>query len=281
MKNDRAGFTIIELLLVAVLGLLVMAGAYSTLIRQGEAYTTFSAMSGTQQDTRTGVDLLGAELRELSANGADLILATPDSIRFRALRSFGLLCDQNKINKKLIVAQFGVQPFRAGDSLLVYVDGDSLKADDDSWQREYVNSTSNVTVCGTTLGVSLGTLLPNANLIELTIGITLKADSVYPGAPIRSFDLITYGGGTWDGMPMLMRREGASTAPLLGPIEDPGGIEFSYYDGAGNELTSFPLDAATRASVQRIQVKIRAERRTARSGTHQDSLITDVYLRGS
>lgn len=282
MRGRREGVTIVELLLVLLLGTVVMAAAYTTLIRQSQSYSALSAMTGTQQDTRTGIDLLGAELRELSANGADLLLATPDSVRFRALRSFGILCDQNKINKKLVVQQFGVQPFRAGDSLLVYVDGDSLKAADDSWQREYVNNTSTTTVCGTTLGASLAGLYGTANLIELTVGNSLKADSIYPGAPIRAFDVLTYGAGTWDGRPMLLRKQGGNVAPLLGPIEDPGGIELSYFDGLGNELTGFPLNAATRASVRRIQVMLRAERQSgSQGGTHQDSLTTDVYLRGS
>lgn len=282
MRSHREGFTIIELLMVLVLGTMVMVSAYTALIRQSQSYSTLSAMTGTQQDTRTGIDLLGAELREVSANGSDLLLATPDSVRFRALRSFGILCDQNKINKKLIVQQFGVQPFRTGDSVLVYVDGDSLQAEDDSWQREYVNSTSAITLCGTTLGLSLIEQFGSANLIELTVGNSLKSDSIYPGAPVRAFDVLTYGVGTWDGRPMLLRRQGSDIAPLLGPIEDPGGIELSYFDGQGNELTGFPLDAATRASVRRIQVTLRAERHTGSpGGTHQDSLITDVFLRGS
>lgn len=281
MRADRAGFTFIELLLVVVLGMIVLAGGYTTLLRQTDAYSTFSAMTGTQQDTRTGIDLLASELRELSASGADLVLATPDSIRFRALRSFGILCQNtHKLNKKLIVAQFGVQPFKAGDSILVYVDGDSLQARDDKWQREYVNTTAAAT-CGTVLGVNLGTLSPGATLTELTIGTTLKSDSVYPGAPVRSFNLITYTAGTSDGIPMLMRLEGGSEAPMLGPIEDPGGIELSYFDGTGTELTNFPLSAADRETVRRIKIKLRAERRSVRNDTYQDSLTTDVYLRGS
>lgn len=281
MRNTREGITLIELLLVMVLGMIVVGGAYTTLLSQSDAYGTLNARAGTQQDTRMGIDLLSAELRELSANGSDLTLASASSIQFRALRGFGILCDQNKINKKLIVARLGVQPFSEKDSILVYVDGDSLKAADDVWQREYINSVS-ATTCGAVLGLglTLSSLLPDATFAELTVGNTLRTDSIFPGAPIRSFDVVTYEVGTWGGAPMLLRKEAGNASPLL-PIREGDGLALRYFDGAGTELTTLPLDAAARASVRRIQVVLRGERRSVRAETYQDSLMTDVYLRGS
>lgn len=281
MRTAREGMTMIELLLVMVLGMIIVGGAYTTLLSQSDAYGTLNAMSETQQDTRMGIDVLRAELRELSANGSDLAAATPTSVRFRAPRSFGILCDQNKINKKLIVARLGMQPFTAGDSILIYVDGDSLKAADDVWQREYVNNVSSTT-CGAIigLGLSLSSLLPDATFTELSIGPSLRSDSIFPGAPVRSFDVVTYEAGTWDGMPMLVRKQGSDVAPLL-LIRDTDGLTLRYFDGLGNELTTFPLNAAARQSVRRIQVVLRSERRSVRADTYQDSLTTDVSLRGS
>lgn len=281
MRTTREGVTMIELLLVMVLGMIIVAGAYTTLLSQTDAYGTLNAMSETQQATRMGLDVLGAELREVSANGSDLAAATSSSVSFRALRSFGILCDQNKINNKLIVGRLGVQPFTAGDSVLVYVDGDSLKAADDVWQREYVQNVASTT-CGAIIGsgLSLGSLLPNATFVELSVGTSLKKDSIYPGAPIRSFNRVTYEVDTWDGRPMLVRKQGSDVAPLL-LGRDPDGLTLRYFDELGNELTTFPLDAAARESVRRIQVILRSERRSVRADTYQDSLTTDVFLRGS
>ncbi len=216
---QRQGFTMVELLLTLVLGMVIMGAAYEAMLRQSDAYRVFDAMSATQQDIRTGADLLGAELRELSSSGADLVMATPDSLRFRALRKFGLLCDKNKISKKLVVAQTGLESFVPGDSLLIYVDNDTLQAEDDSWRIDYVNNVSVSVACGTTLGISLGAVLPSANLIELTTGsAALKYDSIFPGAPVRSFEMLTYRTGTVGGQTLLVRTRGNNVAPLVGPL---------------------------------------------------------------
>lgn len=281
MSTHRNGFGLIELLLVMVLGLIILGAAYDTLIRQDQSYRVFSAMSATQQDTRTGLDLLSAELRELSTTGADMVMATPDSVRFRALRKFGLLCDKDKVSRRLVVAQVGLDPFRAGDSLLVYVDGDSLQAADDRWERDYVSSVTTSVTCGTTLGLSLAGLLPSASLIELTTDMSLKFDSVFPGAPVRSFEMLTYKQATWEGQPTLVRVRGNDVVPLLGPLDASNGFQLRYYDGMNNEMTAFPFSAADRASVRRIEVTLDAARVTGPNERHTDVLVTDVYLRGS
>lgn len=283
MGTSRGGFTFIEMLLVMVLGVMLLAGAYGTLARQEQGYRHMTAMAATQQDTRTGIELLSAELREISAGGADLLMATPDSLRFRALRKFGILCDKSSNDKKLTVAQLGADPFAAGDSLLIYVDQDSLTATDDYWVSEYVQNVGTISLCGTTLGLSLGTVLASSELTVLQLpGAGLKFDSVYAGAPIRSFEILTYRTGDYDGEHMLLRRyQSDAPVPLFGPVENPGGLALRYFDGSGNELTSFPLNAADRASVRRVEVKLRAQRITGgTTGTYTDSLVTEIFFRG-
>lgn len=282
MRTQRGGYTFIEVLVVLVVGMIVLLGAFSTLLRQQEAYGQMGAMAGTQEDARTGLDVLSAELRELSAVGGDLLMATPDSLRFRALRKLGLVCDTDKNNKRLTVAQIGADPFAVGDSVIVYADQDSLRADDDVWQRGAVSALGSA-VCITTLGLNLATLLPSANLSLLTLaGAGLKFDSIYPGAPVRSFETLSYRAGAWGGEDMLVRDADGAVSPLVGPLPATDGFALRYFDGSGTELTSFPLSAADRASVRRIRVEIHAERvGGGQAGTHQDSLISDVFTRGS
>lgn len=281
MSSRREGFTLIELLLVLVLGAIILGAAVETLIRQDEAYTFYNAKTEAQQDTRTGIDLLAAEIRELSSTGADLIMATPDSMRFRALRKFGLLCDKDKWAKRLVVAQLGMEPFESGDSILVYVDGDTLMARDDEWQVDYVQNTSTSIACATTLGINLAGLMPSADLIQLTTGMALRYDSVYPGAPVRSFETLTYRKATWNSVDLLARIQNGAVAPLVGPLAAADGFVLQYYDAFGNELTSFPLSAADRAAVARIRVRLNAVRRIGGGETYNDVLTTDVYLRGA
>ncbi|NIQ56242.1 MAG: hypothetical protein GWN02_18920 [Gemmatimonadetes bacterium] len=274
------------MLLTLILGLVLMAGAYGVLIRQDRAYSELRAATATQQDSRTGIDLLTGELREISSAGGDLVMATRDSIRFRALRKFGTVCQTDNSNKKMMVVQTGIEPFAAGDSIAVYVDRDTLMAEDDLWQQEVVNTVSTSTACTTTLGAALASLLPGSPLIELRFtGIALKYDSIYPGAPIRSYEVLTYRAADWNGDWLLVRDHVESgsrvTVPLLGPIADPRGFVLRYFDGTGTELTAFPLSAADRAAVRRIQVWILAERPAGHAGDHGDGLLTDIHLRGN
>ena len=65
MTSDRSGFTLVELLIVAVLGLIVVLSAGQILISNRQAYTAQTATVSGQQTTRMAVEVLFAELREL------------------------------------------------------------------------------------------------------------------------------------------------------------------------------------------------------------------------
>lgn len=282
MKTMREGFTFVELLLVLVLGTMLLGAVYETLSRQEQAYGLFSAVAGTQQDTRLGMDVLASELKEVSAGGGDLIMATQDSLKIRALRQFGIICATDKNNKRFTVATLGVGGFVVGDSVVIYVDQDSLKAADDTWQRETLSAVG-TTSCTTTLGLSLGSLLPGGTLQQLTVpGSGLRFDSIFPGAPIRSFETVTYRVGTTDGEPFLQRVVKGAATPLFGPVPATDGFKIEYFDTAGTQLTTFPLSAADRGVVHRIRLQLYARRRAGAPGsTYTDSLVSDIYLRGS
>lgn len=283
MTTQRGGFTFIEMMLVLILGLTLMAGAYGVLIEQDEAYGTLRARAATQQDARMGIDLLTAELREISTVGGDLAMADDDAIRFRALRKYGIVCQTDKNNKRIVVAQRGMDPFAADDSIAVYVDQDSLQAADDVWQQDLIDGVSSPAVCLTSLGAMIATVLPGYDLTQLQInGAGLRYDSIYPGAPIRSYEVLTYRTATSDGRTMLVRQDVDGVVPLLGPLTDTDGLVFRYYDAMGTELTGVPLSATDRESVRRIQIVLRTERQSgSQSGERTEELVTDVHLRGS
>lgn len=281
MSTRRDGFTLIELLLVLVLGMVLLGAAFQTMSQQEQAYGLFNAMAATQGDTRLGVELLTSELREVSADGSDLLLATPDSLRIRALRKFGLVCLTNKSNSQITVAQIGADPFATGDNIVVYVDQDPLKASDDIWQFSQVSNIQSTSTCGSLLGGALGLLIPDARLTILKVGGSLRFDSIFPGAPVRSFETLMYRLGDWQGEKVLERVHDGTSAPMFGPLSETDGFVVSYFDTLGTELTAFPLSEADRASVQRLRIELRAERRAGAARTHTDSLITEIYLRGN
>jgi hypothetical protein len=283
VRTAREGFTIVELLLVLLLGTLLLGAVYDSMSRQERAYGMFNAMAATQQDTRIGMDLLSAELRELSPGAGDLLMATEDSLRIRALRKFGIVCITDKNNKRFGVAKIGATDFAAGDSIAIYVDGDSLKAKDDTWQTTQIQGVASMLNCASTLGLLTGILMPSSELQQVTVvGAGLKFDSIYPGAPVRSYELLTYRVGTVSGDPWVLRVKNDTITPLFGPVAPTEGFQLAYFDTLGTQLTSFPLSAAARGSVARIRVELRARRQTGTNNRmHTDSLISDVFVRGS
>ena len=290
MTTRRDGFTIIELLLVLLLGSLLLGGVYDTMTRQEKAYGTFNARAGTQQDTRIGMDLLSAELRELNVAGdtagdnGDLLMATPDSIRIRAMRKFGIVCHTDQPGQRFIVATEGATTFSANDSILVYVDRDSLRASDDTWRRSKLTGVSASLGCGlSAFGLAQALLSPDATRQQLQVtGGSLPLAQIYPGAPIRSFETLTYRVAGVGSRPWVVRVQADTIMPLFGPVAADGGFRLAYFDTAGTELTTFPLSLADRRSVGRIRLELRARRQTnADTPAYTDSLISEIFVRGN
>ncbi|MEJ2216091.1 MAG: prepilin-type N-terminal cleavage/methylation domain-containing protein [Gemmatimonadota bacterium] len=285
--RKRSGFTIIELLVVLIVGGILMAAAYRTIISQERSYRVYDAAVSTQQATRLSLQVLSAELREMSTEGADLAYANDDSITFRALRKLGFICELNKPLKQITVVRLGSEAFVGGangDSVVVYVDGDTLTGSDDSWDLAQVSNASAAT-CTSVAGLAIASALVGGTQTLLKLNGAPHIDSVNIGAPVRSFDRVTYAvkqfGDTW----YLARATAPDTmVPIIGPLAPPsrGGLVFTYYDTIGNTLTSLPLDSAARAAVHRIQVTVRGQK-TTNAGTMQtylDSLTTDIFIRG-
>ena len=66
-----AGFTLVELMIAMVLGLVVIAGIVSTLMANRQNYRTNEGLSQVQESTRTAFELLARDIRQSGANGCD------------------------------------------------------------------------------------------------------------------------------------------------------------------------------------------------------------------
>lgn len=149
MKNrTRGGFTIIELLIVAVLGALVVGAIYQVLIVNQRTYTAQNAQIQSQQTVRAGMDLLSSEVRELSRRGGDILGAGYDSISVRAMRRFGQVCAVNLATGTMDVRRVGSW-FEVGDSVVVYAENRASTATDDRWVKGRVTVRDTTISCGT------------------------------------------------------------------------------------------------------------------------------------
>jgi prepilin-type N-terminal cleavage/methylation domain-containing protein len=269
MKLQRLGFTLVELLIVTVLGSLVLLAALQVLLTNQRTYTAQNAAISGQQSTRMALELLFNELRQVSPQGGDILMMSSDSLRVRMMRKFTRTCAVNTILGVPVLTTVDIGPvdFAVGDSVFVFADNDERDDDDDAWFRARVTA------------VAAGTCPQDgsaARLISFTGQSALfTADSVRIGAPVRSFTSVRFGLTTLYGDPYLGRAEGtAALSPVAGPLRAGTGIQFVYRDAMG-AVTSTPTD------VRQIVVTVRSGSGVLNSlgQTVSDSITAWVYTR--
>ena len=265
-KTSRRGFTLVELLVVVVLGGLMVLAIYQILITNSRTYAVNNAQIQGQQSLRAGMEVLFGELREISANEGDLVAMGPDSVTIRTPRSFGLVCAIDYTATPPRVTAFRIGPeVKAGDSIFIFADNVPDRALDDVWLTRVVQSVDTTTTCAGAPGQELRV----ANLAS-------TGDTVRLGAPLRTFVQYTYGLITWGGQDYLGRRisTAGSPDPLVGPLVPKRGVTFRYLDSVGAVTT-------TATDVAQIEVTIRYEApiMNVRNQLVRDSIVGRVYIR--
>lgn len=296
----RRGFTLIELMVGLVLLGMISAAIYQVLISDQRIYQAQTQRIDLQQNIRAAVTILPADFRLLDAFDGDIIGMSSDSIRIKAMRVLGVVCDTSlpflggALTLRTVTIRnamtYGSRPFTAGtDSLLIYYEGNAASRNDDSWVRGDLTATLAANCAGdgrpgTRLTTNLRPfVLPQQNL----------AGNIPLGSPVWGFESCTYklyqeSDGKW----YLGLRSGLGTnghghdpatqpiSPIVGPLIGANGLTLSYYDGAG-AVTAVPTNVA--------QIEIRVRGQTAQpvrladgTQTNQvDSIVTRVALRNN
>lgn len=276
-SRSTAGFTMVELLVVVVVGALILGATFQVLGVQERSYRHQGAAMATQQNIRAALDVLESELREISASDGDLTMIQPESLTFRAYRAAGFICNLNAPGTWIVVRQQGTQPFldNGTQQLLYFIEGTQTTGTDDDWGVTRIQKVD-TGACDPSWGGNGTALVVPDFIFPPAIG----EPPVYLGAPVRSFEVFTYGLYTVDGEPVLARRDATtgSLVPIIGPLApSPDGLVFRYLDANGNETTN-------PANVVRIGIVVRG--RTQGTGvpgqTHYtDSLATQLFLRNN
>lgn len=264
---NHNGYSLVELLMVAVLGAVLMLSLYGLLAQQQRAYAIQASEISTQQSARAALEMLVTEFRSLDASGGDLIAMDNDTISVRVMRSFGVACAVSYSPTSVSVPKRG-DWFSSSDSVFIYADGDEDIASDDEWIATQMGTVDTTQSCGG----------EPAQLIPLpTAAAQFAADSVRMGAPVRSFERYSFGLGTYGSHTYLGRWNGASQfLPLVGPLDASSGpaLLLEYFDING-------LPTVVPTEVHRIDVMVRAESKVTRptGGFVADSLTASVFTR--
>ncbi|MEP6571639.1 MAG: prepilin-type N-terminal cleavage/methylation domain-containing protein [Gemmatimonadota bacterium] len=278
MRAER-GFTLIELLVVLVLLGIVGGIVTDLMLRQQRVAAESIERLGLQSRLRTGVVLLTTELHEATgaSAGGDLLQLAPDSITYRAMRAFGIVCDVTPSRLLLREVPFhGVRRPQAGrDSILLFVEGDSSIATDDRWLPLPVTGTGSGTGCGGQAVLSLDTVLDTA-LVPLSAIHLETAARIFEIMQVR---LYQSGGLFWLGARSV--SAGETIQPVLGPLTGTG-LALQYFDSAGGPTT-------VPAAVRTIEIGLRARSEhlvrsaagAAPAALLQDSVLVRIGLRNA
>ena len=251
MDARRQGFTLVELLMVIVIGAVVLGAVYQTLNSQERVNRQQIAVISTEQNTRMALDLLSNDLREVSAADGDIYTADSLSIRYRQMRKAGVICTKDFGNNRwAYVAYFGTA-FARNDSILVFQDGANKAASgDDSWGAYLVSDTNTGACAGNPFG----------NIQKITVPVNGMLANADTGGLVRSFVPVGYRivNATINGQQAarLYRMEGTDSIALIDDLAriGKGGLRFRYYNAAGTVIN--PTTAALRASIMRIVIKV-------------------------
>ena len=261
----RRGFTLVELMIVAVVGAMVVGSTYQIMLSSQRALTIQTARVQGQQTVRAGLDFLFGELRELSRAEGDILTMGSDEIEVRAMRAFGLVCGVDVSGSPVRVQKVG-RFFANGDSIVVFADNDVDIAADDAILSGVIASIDTTQTC-------FGAGRAQSLTVPALATAALANDTVRIGAPVRGFTIYSYGLHLMDGEYYLARTSGGTTAPLVGPLSS-NGVSFVYTDAFGN-VTTNPR------AVSQIEVTLRSESRVLDPQGYPiaDSLTTAIYLR--
>jgi prepilin-type N-terminal cleavage/methylation domain-containing protein len=260
----RRGFTLVELAVALVLGLLVGGLVHRMLLHGQRLARAQTERMALQENVRVAALVLVGELGGIgsdeitpeaaaalgypAAARSDLLAIEPGAVTYLARRGAGRVCGVAPgPPPEIIIAESSWESLRAPratDSLLVFAESDPATGSDDAWIHLGIVSVGAGSCPGGQLGIAVGVAAPAALDPAALARVT-------PGSPARLAEVMQMryyrsGGKSWFGMRSV--STGEAITPVAGPLADSTasvrGLTLVYRD-ATDALTSDP--AAVRA----------------------------------
>ena len=269
------GFTIIELLVGLVVGLLVMGSVVQMMIVQGRGYRKQREIIDIRETARQATALLAGDLRLSGVGESPLAAMGANSIALRSPRGMGTICA-----KHATLARYGL--WKTGGNILAGTDDSALvyQLGRDKWTKLKITAVGTPAAMGVAACAWPGARPPDV-VVEFAVGAKTDTSYIKVGAPFRNFRRVEYAEYQLNSRWWFGRRVGAAgsyeqlTGPLVAPASN--GLAFVYYDTLG-AVTANP------AAVGSVAFTLRTEsfKKTYVGNTYvyqRDSLTTKVALR--
>jgi prepilin-type N-terminal cleavage/methylation domain-containing protein len=304
--KTRRGFTIIELLVALLLLTIVLGGIYRLLNNTQRIARAQAEHVDMQSNMRAGTLIVPSELRAIGFDSIPLATADaivpdledlqPNSVKFRAVRSLGFICqvltgpDRVVVRTAANYSQLRNPDASPGDSLMLFVEKDPTTTSDDRWVSRGISGVPPVMNCpdgsaGRVFQTSFAVTTPSAPANDPVANTDITV-----GSPIRTFEVMEYKlYQDASGLYYLGARSasnGAAIQPVLGPLRAADGFRLDYFNKNGTAITT--TTAADKRNVRAIQVAligVSSQNVTSNGyGAQQqavDSVVTLVQLRNA
>lgn len=272
--RERRGFTLVELIVGLVVGLMLLGGVVQLMVVQGKGYRKQREVIDIRETAREAAALLTWDLRQSVFGGSAPSVMAAGTVALRSPRGLGTVCGRHPT-----LPRYGL--WKSGGNITATVDDSALvyQLGRDKWVPLKISAVGTPAAMGVTACAWPGARPPD---VVVELAINTKYDSAYikVGAPLRTFRRVVYTEFQQNGRWWLGRKVGAAATydQLTGPLVAPGsGLTFAYYDTLG-AVTANP------AALGSVAFTLRTEsyKNTYVGSTfvyQRDSLMTRVALR--
>jgi prepilin-type N-terminal cleavage/methylation domain-containing protein len=273
--STRPGFTIIELLVGLVVGLIVLSSVVQMLIVQSRGYRKQREIIDIRETAREATALLAGDLRQSGVGDSPLAAMGVNSVALRSPRGMGTICA-----KHATLARYGL--WKTGGNILAGADDSALVSQlgRDKWTALKITAVGTPAAMGVPACAWPGARPPDI-IVEFAVGTKTDTSYIKVGAPFRSYRRVEYAEYQLNSRWWFGRKIGAAasyeqlTGPLVAPASN--GLAFVYYDTLG-AVTTNP------GAVGSVAFTLRTEsfKKTHIGNTYgyqRDSLTTKVALR--
>ena len=216
-QRDRRGFTMIELIVSFVIGLIVLGSVVQMMIAQSRGYRKQREMVDVRETAREAAALLSWDLRQAAVAGSPFVVMGANTVTVRSPRGLGTICA-----KHALFARYGL--WKTAGNILATVDDTALvyQIGRGGWNKLKITAVGTPVAMGVTACAWPGARPPDV-VVEFAVNTGTDTSYIKVGAPFRNFRRVEYAEYQQNSRWWLGRKVGAAasyeklTGPLLAP----------------------------------------------------------------